>query len=446
MPCEEIVRGILEKYCASIFQVDGKWFVVSMPIVSGGMDNYYVYNSNGTFNRKENYNLSTEVGSQINDFYPHHCNANQHIEIQPSIGAYRISYKYGNLEAINDNPGLINDGSALAGWNIITPSIVDLDASNNTVDVFNNNSGANDQIAFTQTLTTLLPAGKMIKVSIKATAFSGASQMNKPVSIRVKAGLGSSQDYYLNQRFKKSAITTWAWTTNENLVSWMEFEEDGIEQTGEVMGLPFDQDTIITIDVKELPSYISAGSRIMYDYINVSFVDSPSIDAEDEYIDLDEPEGEFHTFQRISNKSSVVRDNKESIVGDNSNDPYVVIPKTPWAGALYFEESGNIYLTNTWSFGGLDNLPILQIMGYVTMEVFQKPAKIFKGDVYGRVKYGAYFIDGIQGRFVIMGSKYNSKTNITEVIAVQVFDDYTLDDIKYTKFLDYGDTSKPTID
>src|SRR5699024_7766505 len=151
--------------------------------------------------------------------------------------------------------------------------------------------------------------------------------------------------------------------------------------------------------------------------------------------DRDDPEGEFHTFDRITQVSSVIRDTKEITVADS--------PLNIYTGALY--KNDQTTLTESWIHGSKTG-NIIRIMGLLTMQAFQKPAKIFKGSVFGYLNFpGGYYVDGVVGGMVITEYKYNTKDNITEVKAIEVFPNDIDDDVAYKKTIDYGESSSPTI-
>jgi len=147
-------------------------------------------------------------------------------------------------------------------------------------------------------------------------------------------------------------------------------------------------------------------------------------------------EGEFHTFERTTKPSARVKDVRVVATGDNDTDLY--------EGTLYKTDA--VTPTKTWNRNGFtEEKPILQIMGEETMRMFQKPTKIFSGDIFGYISYlSVITINNINAMFMILEYSYNTKNNIISLTLQQILGD-ELNDIDYEETPDYGKTVKPTI-
>lgn len=420
MSCEEVLRGVLEKYCASIFQNNGKWYIMYLPHMTLVENNYYVYNSDGTFNRMESFGFGTRVGSEINGFYPHHCSGNQRIEMQPSIGAYRVNYKYGLIKSINDNPGFVNDGVTLTGWDIDTPDIVDLNPEG-FVDISNNGTGTSAEVALSHIIGQTVFEDQEMKLKVKVQARGGASNFIGPLQAQIKATMISGDRYLTGGISNDSELR---WDSDSNFVVYAGFDSENVYYEFEKTLPVLPEQAVISIQIRELAGTSPSGFlRIDYFGIGISPSDS-------------EAEGEFHTFERITPVSSVIRDSKEIAVADS--------PLNIYAGALY--KNDETTLTSVWQHGSKVG-DIIRIMGLLTMQAFQKPAKIFKGSVFGYVDFpGGYFVESVSGAFIITDYVYNTKTNVTEIKAIEVFSNDVDSDVKYKKTIDYGNSANPTID
>ena len=98
MNCEEVLRSILEIFSCCITQYNGNWYIYKPNILFDYTSQYFfAYDSNGVALTTPNITVefSQNLGSQINNFYPHHVNKNQQLTVDSSIGAYRINYKHG---------------------------------------------------------------------------------------------------------------------------------------------------------------------------------------------------------------------------------------------------------------------------------------------------------------------------------------------------------------
>jgi hypothetical protein len=118
MNCEEVLKSVLEPFGAVLTSYKGEW-VIYKPnnLANNSSINFFSYDNLGVANSpyKKTIDFSLALGSQINDYYPHHVNANQQKTIKSSVGAYRINYKYGEINYfLNNNFVLILSSSGQA--------------------------------------------------------------------------------------------------------------------------------------------------------------------------------------------------------------------------------------------------------------------------------------------------------------------------------------------
>ena len=79
MNCEEVLRSILEIFSCCITQYNGNWYIYKPNILFYYTSQYFfAYDSNGVALTTPNITVefSQNLGSQINNFYPHHVNKN----------------------------------------------------------------------------------------------------------------------------------------------------------------------------------------------------------------------------------------------------------------------------------------------------------------------------------------------------------------------------------
>lgn len=413
MSCKDVLLGVLEKYCASIFQRDGVWHIVTIPSLVSLIQNYYVYDSNGVFLRNESKGFNETIGSHINGYYPHHCGANQKIEIQPSVGAYRINYKYGFVAFLNENPEFENNGSTADGWNILKPNHARYNEDDQILIV--DSTFDDEGVVVEASNVFTISEGTVLETLIRAK--SETLGIGSPTErLRVRVTLTDGVDSY-------TLDGNGSWGSNNviffNVSPFAEQKISFISEPAPISGS-------VQLDILSSESPSAQFTSVEYSELKIS-VNNPNEDLQ----------GEFFSFQRINNKSSVIRDNKTIAVGDNTSQLYT--------GALF--KSDKINLTSGWDYPPYVGREILHIMGALTMKTFQKPAKIFEGDVYGFLEFpGTYDINTVPGDFIMLSYKYNTKTNIAKIKGVEIFSDYVSNDISVRKTYDYGDTSKPTID
>ena len=106
MNCNEVLTSILNLFSGVITQQDGQWYIFRPnDLVADGYTTFINQSNDTTFIK----NLNKTLGSQINNFYPHHCDANQQIEVKGAVSAYRLAYEYGFENGILENPNLNHD-------------------------------------------------------------------------------------------------------------------------------------------------------------------------------------------------------------------------------------------------------------------------------------------------------------------------------------------------
>ena len=158
-------------------------------------------------------------------------------------------------------------------------------------------------------------------------------------------------------------------------------------------------------------------------------------------IDTDQEnlKGEIFTFERLTDTSSKIEKTKEVYNGDSPLDLYV--------GTIYQDDETTP--TETWTRNGItETVPILEIMGTDTLEMFQSPQKEFSGDVYGYVPYlSVITINNLSGLFMPIEYGYNAKTNVTRLKLREIFSATLTKDTDYevTQTFDYGNVVEPTI-
>ena len=128
MSCEEVLRSVLEPFAACITTLNGEWFIYKPNQLFLDTEiTYFRYSYLGVALAPTTATVDTALplGSQINGFSPHHCSGNQSIRNANSIGAYRISYKYGLvISLIDNNLFFSSNGTSWDDWNIIDATYI----------------------------------------------------------------------------------------------------------------------------------------------------------------------------------------------------------------------------------------------------------------------------------------------------------------------------------
>lgn len=427
MSCKEVLEDVLSIYNATIVSYKGEWHIYRLNnFYKNQSYDYFRYNYLGVAltPAKGSLDINFNLGSEIDGFYPHHINANQSLSNRKSVGAHRISYKYGLDKSLLDNYRLYYDGTETNDWTVNDATIVSVASGNYGFDLQNN-----DTIIIGATSDSVnLSLDDVITYKARFATFGNSIRFN------CKLVLTDGVDtYYLGRGgtwFDTSAIIG---VDNKKRVEDAEFPEQEFVGTGAYINYSIKSEPLPIAGDLTIEFYSSRADIVSGEdsgYVTVSEV---SISAEQSSTGI---VGEFHTVQRETNPSAKVEDNDEVNVGDNPSDLYL--------GTIY--KTDDTTPTSLWNRKGItEELPILQIKGEELLRLNAKTSKIFSGDCYGYIPYLSMIsINNREGCFIPIKYTYNTKTNITQLSSKEIFGD-ELTDINYELTYDYGNVVEPTI-
>ncbi|MCP4355273.1 MAG: hypothetical protein GY793_06500 [Proteobacteria bacterium] len=426
MSCEEVLMDVLEPYQATIISYNGQWFIYKLNQLADDSDRqYFSYDYLGAtlIPASFDYNNYIGLGSQMDGYYPHHVNGNQSLSNRKSLGAYRISYKYGFDKSILDNTRLYKDGT-IDEWTINDALIasgssggygIDLDLANPvtigaTSDVVS--LSINDVINYSGSFTTIGDA--VLFYSIVKLVNGGTT-------------------YYLQNNGEWTTSATYIVFENSKKVTGAVFPEQEYVGTDAQLNFEVESDKLPISGDLTIQFYASRVDNVSGDsvgHLKVSYISIAAIGSDTNII------GEFHTVQREDNPSANVKDVKEVNVGDNPSDLYL--------GTIY--KTDETTPTSTWFRKGItEEKPLLQLMGEELLRLNAQTSRVFNGDAYGYIPYFSIIsINNITGGFFPIKYTYNTLNNVTTLTSKQIFGD-ELADIDYEMTYDYGKTVKPTI-
>jgi len=421
MSCEEVLKSVLDIFCACITQENGEWYIFKPNEI---YTNPYVlfrrYDINNTYIGNVTINVNKSIGSQLDNYYPHHCSGNQKIDIKGSISAFRLGYKYGFVSGLLPNPSLIHDGNLnYEGWTVedAFPLINDpLRQSGFTIQ--NSTFGNTTNIVKSDVLAVVVQDFLKLRISYSVTNGAGDTA-GRFIRMRIQQGI-----YYLKYTPANSstpiddAINA-VWTTNASDTYTLWLNGEG------------------SLEVV-LPTFLADGNLtigIMTVYPNLGRTLISSLDLIPNT--GDKPEiGEFHTVSRTQKVSSIVKENKSVSNGDNAGIIYL--------GAIY-KENG-LDTTQTWSRkGSFESYPLLRIAAEEELRIGQKPLKQFTGSIFGYLPYLSFIaINNLNGKFFPVEYSYDTKANIVDFKLLELYS-AEIPDIMYKFTFDYGTVVKPTI-
>lgn len=448
MDCNEVLTSILNLFNAVISQIDGEWFIYRPnELYFNSIVKFRQYSkTDNSYVQLNTKNLAFNLGSQIDNYYPHHAGGNQQIEIKGSISAARINYKYGFISGISANKNLDKTYDEFGypvylGWEWINYSkVIDDPLDNAGITTKPINGSTETPVAIIKTDDLLLNEGNLIDVRFVVTKTNFDEVITYEDGGTITAG---PPLFISNYKIQVGAYTLiynsttgfYAWTTTPT--SGNEFIQisyyDKADITLELPALPVDGNLFVTIC--ETQFEVSHGYIVTHtnaEYTLLDIINKSTSNAKTGAI------GEFHTVQRQNRPSSISKDTKVIFNGDS--------PSLIYDGAIF--QADTITPTNFWTrlgFNRVDGKPLLRIYGEDILQMSQKPAKVFSGDIYGFMPYlSVISINNLDGKFMPIEWSFDAKNNITSVKLLEIFSDY-LSDIDYKYTLDYGNTVKPTI-
>jgi hypothetical protein len=411
MTCEEVLESVLNIISACITQQDGAWWVYR----PNEFEDNVVFLNHSTF-RTFTKNLSITVGSQIDNFYPHHCNGNQQIETKGAISAYRINYKYGFKSGILLNPNLIHDSDLVfEDWTML-----------------NNSKVVNDPL---YTYGISLNSEYFVTYN---TLESNSFSAKQGHILKVDASLFTSYGgilfcFKLKTSDGKYVDKDGNWTTNQNdffRVQLGDYNDPPESGFFDFTTSPVLNDCTVTLIICQ-PIHTDFFTPYVPRLTRVNKIDVVEVSTQ-----IKGRVGEFHTITRNISPSSITKENQEVYNGDSIGDVF--------EGAIYKQDQET--LTTLWSRNDwIEEKTILRISGEDDMRISQKPQKVFIGDFYGYVPYlSIVSINNLVGKFMFIEHSYDTDTNITKGKLKQFYTN-EVGGLEYALTYDYGQTVKPSI-
>ena len=420
MDCNEVLTSILNLFSGVITQQDGQWWIYRPnDLVANGYTTFINQTTNATFLK----NLNKTLGSQIDNFYPHHCDNNQQIEVKGAISAYRLNYQYGFLDGYLINPNLNHtDELVYNGWTV-NPSLPAGILLNNPLDLSGVLMSARNSFGLTEVMESDVVEsleGTQLTLKVKAET----TWFKHTFYFKVK----TSDGYFLNVENE--------WQLGEatfpppfvRFTCGKDFLERTSTATYQLLMPPLLNDCDVSVVIcRPVINVIGFGvgtSEITY------------LQITDETITRDGIVGEFHTVTRTLPPSSITKENQKVFNGDGE---LILI------GSIYKEDE--LTLTDFWNRTGKEEqLPLLGISAMDDLRIQASPIKVFSGGVFGELPYmSVVTINNVNGLFMPIEYDYDYKTNKSLVKLIQFYN-LDLADIYYEISPDYGNsTIKPTI-
>jgi hypothetical protein len=425
MDCQEVLTSMLNLFSGVITQQDGQWWIYRPnDLEATGYTTFINQTDNSVFTK----NLNKVLGSQINNFYPHHCENNQQIEVKGAISAYRLNYEYGFVSGFIDNPNLNhNSEMVFTDWTT-NPSLPTPDLS--IIDDGTSTSGLtmkSGNLAL-YPLLKVLTSTPIIALESQILTFRAKVSSTNVINFFIFQ-IKTSDGYYLENRNGNNKWTTsdasiipvrcGAYRRSERFVSF------------ELLMPPVIADCTIEVSICAPQIRPPSSFPDVRGLSKVSYVEILDNEIQKQGI-----VGENHTVSRRLPPSSITKENQKVFNGDGI---------LSLIGSIYKEDLETV--TDSWTRKGkTEALPILGISAMDDLRIQSSPIKVFSGSVFGEIPYLSVLeIDNVIGLFMATDWSYNINTNILSAKYMQFYNT-DLADILYEISPDYGNsTVKPTI-
>lgn len=444
MDCNEVLTSILNLFSGIITQENGEWWILRPnDLAVNGYNTFINQTKKNTFT----INLNKTLGSQIDNYYPHHCDANQQIEIKGAISAYRLNYQYGFLDGILNNPNLNHTtASDFDSWLIngdLPISVINPQRPPNipyiSLEIINT------EITTSGLTVKKRPGefdGEEFTVEV-ATSNPIAVQSGEEFTFKFK---GSTLNYY--QLFtivvktntnlflrKVDNQNIYEWSTNGGRITIPCGNFSNIEQfiTAEILMPPLPTNCDITVII--LSTFVPVFSQEFISNTLVAISTVSYVNVVNTSLSRNGIVGEFHTVSRLLPPSSITKENQKVFNGDGISS---------LIGTIY---KSNGLITTTWNrVGKIEELPLLGISAMDDLRIQANPCKVFSGSVYGELPYlSVVRINNVSGLFMPIEYDFDYKSNKSQIKLMQFYNS-DLGDIEYQISPDYGNnTIKPTI-
>lgn len=430
MDCNEVLTSMLNLFSGVLTQQDGNWWIYRPnDLEFNGYTTFINQDTNTTFTK----NLNAVLGSQINNFYPHHCGANQQIEVKGAISAYRLNYEYGFTDGFVRNPNLNHDASLVfEDWET-NPSLPSY------VTIINEPIEGSGISVKTELPSIWIPPAPLPDIGIVEILTSTpidalqnqvftfrAKMSSQNVKCEFRFQIKTDDGYYLNR------YNDWVTSTDAYVpVQTGAYKRAESFRTFELLMPPVPNDCQITVIICASQIYPIPTRPFEIGICNVNYCQI--LDNEIQKAGI---VGEFHTVSRLNPPSSITKENQKIFNGDGSE---ILI------GSIYKEDLES--LTDLWSrTNKFESLPLLGISAMDDLRIQSNPIQVFSGNIYGQIPYmSVVTIDGIIGLFMFIEYDYDYKSNISNIKLLQFYNS-DLADIEYQVSPNYGNnTIKPTI-
>jgi hypothetical protein len=424
MDCNEVLTSMLNLFSAVITQQDANWWIYRPnDLQLNGYTTFINQDTDTTFTK----NLNAVLGSQINNFYPHHCDGNQQIEVKGAISAYRLNYQYGFLEGLVLNPNLNHDEDMVFEDWTTNPDLPIIEDGLTVLGIINDgsNSGLKIRAQVYDGIYEVLTSTPVPFTQDEILSFR-LKLSSKNVRQTFFFQISTSDGYYLNNNDE------WTTTNYKRNFAFGEYKTSELFLNYELVLPPLIDDCDVTITIYGPKPYIYTPPLIQRTGIS-SFTYVQLLNNE---IAKSGIVGEFHTVTRSQPPSSITKENQKVFNGDGISS---------LIGSIYKEDL--IELTTDWTRKDkFENLPLLGISAMDDLRIQSNPIKVFSGSIFGQIPYMSVItIDNISGLFMPIEYDYDYKTNKSQVKLLEFYNT-DIADIQYTVSPDYGNnTVKPTI-
>lgn len=396
MDCEKVLTSILDIYNATVIQRNGEWWIFRANDISDTMTfhRYVPTYEIPTYLGDTSITTGLSLGSQIDNYFPHHASANQSKSIYPTIQSISVKYEYGTVSSLYVNPNIeTTSGLNADGWTINSlGGAVKRNPTGRGIMITSTLDNGTEQVVISNNDPIPVLQGDSLELFFR---YHQPAPNYQIIHYRVE-----TPNYVL------SMLNGWVAKPSTDYIDFeIKFGDKEVDHTIQVADIPENGGLTVTWSAWRIIAGISG-----YNFYIDEFSIRPASDGK--------LKGLLYNAQRTSRKSSVIKNEKTVYNGDSVSLSYF--------GTMR-KDNGDP--TTTWNrFGVTESKEILAIMADDNLRIAPRPMVVFEGDVFGWYDYlSRVTINNISGQFQSRQYSYNVGANINRAVFLEYATDMLTD-------------------
>jgi len=419
LDCETVLKDILLKYNFTIQQAtvngDLVWMVSRVPLLNAsGNRKGQVWGFTKITNAQPNWNVlntfddvnvTIKTHAETIEADAFHVNENQRISFNPALQNFRYEMRWKGL--INQWLGELSDKFTITGsLTEFTPE--------GWISTIRNAEGASFIPAATSINNLFVdvqnPVNLIIEIRGILKLFMSVSVVQRTSRYRIRIGFQELNGDFLYLKLIDKNRTEWVDSVQSARVFEITADNSEPEYAEEfftsIETPPVTRGTLQFILEKPSVSSGLGGAAAQ------AITKSVEVFYSDPFLGL----GEYHDTQRVNFASSFLQE-PQKVINSNHNEGFFI-------NNLYRRDGINLLPQNQWKSSSSPTYQdLLELTARERVNLLQRPQMVFRGDIFGYIPYWCLVnYTGINGNFVPIDYRYNTKDNVITLESHQIFE------------------------